>query len=159
MSVTYIPDADVLARFEVVGDPKPQGSKAAFNAKGTGKAMMRESGGAGFAAWRNAVSEAARRVAGPVKLDGPMTLHAHFRFAMPKGRTDTKAKRAAIFRNDGWAWKTTAPDTSKLVRLVEDSMQAAGLIADDARFAQIDASKVEVATGWTGVVIWIERLH
>ena len=53
--------------------------------------------------------------------------------------------------------KTTAPDTSKLVRSIEDSMEAAGLIANDARFAVVLATKVEVVDAWTGADIVIRR--
>ena len=53
--------------------------------------------------------------------------------------------------------KMTAPDTSKLVRSIEDSMEAAGLITNDARFAIVLATKVEVLDGWTGADIVIRR--
>lgn len=145
---------ELLVAFDVIGIPTSQGSKRAFNAKNTGKAMMKESGGVGMAAWRNAVSEAALRaknegaIDGP--LDGPMRLVAEFRFPMPASRK--KAERA-----QGWLWKSSAPDTSKLIRLVEDSMQAAGLIKDDARFAEHEAHKLELLDSWSGVRIRIER--
>lgn len=147
---------EVLAKFDVIGTPKPQGSKVAFNAKHGGRAMTKESGGAGFAQWRNAVAEAAKRhreessLSEP--LDGPMKLLADFRFAMPSSRPAADRKR-------GWMHKTSAPDTSKLIRLIEDSMQAAGLIRDDARFAEVHATKVEHLDSWEGVTITIMRLE
>lgn len=158
---------ELLVEFDVIGVPKPQGSKTAFNAKGTGRAMTKETGGVGFAAWRNAVSEAARRARDeylplPVleglgfaetkpPFDGPLVLIAQFRFPMPPSRKKAERQR-------GWMWKTTAPDESKLIRLIEDSMQAAGLIADDARFAQHFCEKVELVDQWIGVRIRIEAL-
>lgn len=141
-----------LIEFEVIGIPAPQGSKKAFSVNG--RAMMKESSG-GHAAWRNAVAEKAREVAGVAlcniaePFDGPLGLSIEFRFPMPKSRAKWQRDRGRIF-------KTTAPDTSKLVRCVEDGLQAAGLIADDARFCTIEASKVEVV-GWTGAVITITR--
>jgi Holliday junction resolvase RusA-like endonuclease len=128
----------MIVSFDVVGVPRPQGSKQAFSA-GNGKARMKEAGGLEFAAWRNAVAEAARREA--EKLDGPLDgmlrLRVTFRFPMPKSRPKW-------MRECGMVPKTTAPDTSKLVRCVEDAFQAAGLIVDDA---------------WTGAELTIVRAN
>lgn len=131
--------------FTVLGTPKPQGSKKAFAVNG--QARMKEAGGLEFAAWRNAVAEAARREARllPAALDGPLSLIVEFRFPMPASRR--KADRAR-----GRIPKTSAPDTSKLVRLIEDSLQAGGLIVDDARIVDLHAHKHEVV-GWTGASI------
>jgi len=140
-----------MIEFEVIGIPMPQGSMKAFNAGG--HARMKPSGGPGFAAWRNAVSQAAKDIAGhadiQAPLDGPLGLSIEFRFPMPASRP--KAARAA-----GRAWKTTSPDTDKLIRCIGDALTAAALIADDARFCAIEAIKVEV-TGWTGAIIRITR--
>lgn len=139
-----------VVTFEVVGIPKPQGSMKAFAVGG--RAMMKPSGGTDFASWRNAVSEAAKRAAEGLDapLDGPLSLTVTFRFPMPTSRP--KAARAA-----GEAFKTTAPDLDKLVRTIGDAITAANLIADDARFAIINATKVET-TNWTGATIRVERL-
>jgi crossover junction endodeoxyribonuclease RusA len=136
-----------MISFDVIGLPFPQGSKAAFNAK-NGKAMMREAGGKNHAAWRNAVSEKAREVAAEHgKLDGPLTLLCVFHFPMPKSRN--KAIQAV-----GRCPKTTAPDGDKLLRAIGDALQAAGLVADDARFYDTRAIKWET-TDWTGATITI----
>ena len=63
--------------------------------------------------------------------------------------------RPAAARRRGWAHKTTAPDLDKLLRAVGDSLQAGGLIADDAAIASITATKIET-TSWTGAVVTIE---
>lgn len=141
-----------LVAFDVVGTPKPQGSKSAYTA-GNGKARVKESGGLAFAAWRNAVADQAKQLADQLAepLDGALYLHVTFRFKM------TGSARKAD-RERGWRWKVTAPDTSKLVRCVEDGIQAAGLVADDARFAELVAEKHEV-TGWTGASITIGRVE
>lgn len=143
-----------LVEFEVIGVPMPQGSKKAFIANG--RAMMKESSG-GHAAWRNAVSDKAREAAAELTfrtdwyapLDGALGLSIEFRFPMPKSRP--KAARAR-----GWCHKTTAPDTDKLVRTIGDALQSAGLVADDARFCNVHATKTEV-TGWVGAAIRIIR--
>lgn len=141
-----------MIEFEVIGVPKPQGSMKAFNVGG--HARVKPSGGSDFAAWRNAVSQAARDVSEhddvTAPLDGPLALVVTFRFPMPKSRS--KAAQKA-----GETWKTSAPDTDKLVRTIGDALTAAKLITDDARFAVINATKVET-TGWTGAVIRVERL-
>lgn len=133
--------------FEVIGDPRPQGSKRAFVANG--RAVVKEASGAAHATWRNQVATAARDVAGQddiaAPLDGALILDVTFRFPMPKSRS--KAVRA-----EGHCVKTTAPDTSKLVRALEDGLQAGGLIVDDARIHTVIASKVEVV-GWTGAIV------
>jgi Holliday junction resolvase RusA-like endonuclease len=140
-----------MITFEVIGLPKPQGSKVAFNAGG-GKARMKEAGGADHAAWRNQVASAARDIAQhpdvPAPLDGPLELGIMFRFPMPASRS--KAVRAA-----GWCHKTSAPDLSKLIRAVEDSLQAANLIRDDARIVRYGLMDKIETTGWTGCVITI----
>jgi Holliday junction resolvase RusA-like endonuclease len=151
----------VLVEFEVLGTPMSQGSKKAFVANG--RAMMKESSG-GHAAWRNAVARAAKDIVDTAiaewaemegglnfgyPLDGPLGLSVEFRFPMPKSRPKTDRHRGRIF-------KTTAPDTSKLIRCIEDGLQAGGLIVDDARFCAIEACKVEVV-GWIGATITITR--
>lgn len=151
-----------LVEFEVVGVPKPQGSMKAFNAGG--HARLKPSGGAAFASWRNAVAQAAKDIAVDevgewakivgggdcrVPFDGPLGLFVEFRFPMPASRP--KRDRAA-----GSCWKTSAPDTDKLIRTIGDALTAAGLIADDARFVAIEARKIET-TGWTGAVITITQ--
>lgn len=135
--------------FEIIGDPKPQGSKTAFMAGG--KARVKERHSDTHAVWRNQVAQVARDLADapdvPAPLDGPLILDVRFRFAMPKSRP----KR---IREQGSQPKTTAPDLSKLVRALEDGLQAGGLITDDARFWNITTTKVET-TGWTGAEIII----
>lgn len=143
---------ELLVQFDVIGEPKPQGSKRAMKAKHSNKIIMKESG-VGFAEWRNAVSEAALRCKNEriieEALDGPLKLVTQFRFRMPPSRPQlVKARKQA--------WHTVTPDGSKLVRLVEDSLQAAGLIKDDARFAQHESSKIETLDEWCGVRIRIE---
>jgi Holliday junction resolvase RusA-like endonuclease len=142
----------LLCEFEVIGIPAPQGSKTAFRAK-TGKTVTKESNALGHAAWRNAVAERATRardhIAWGGPFDGPLGLSIDFRFPMP-------ASRPKRLRALGEIPKVSAPDTSKLVRCVEDALQAAGLVVDDARFCAIEARKVET-TGWTGASIRVTR--
>lgn len=138
--------------FEVIGIPKPQGSMKAFAVGG--RARLKPSGGAEFAAWRNAVSHAARDVAGHddvrAPLSGPLALEVTFRFPMP-------ASRPKRVRDAGEALKVTAPDVDKLLRTIGDALSASGLIGDDAQFSQVFGRKVET-TGWTGAAIRLRPL-
>lgn len=149
----------VLAELKVVGVPRPQGSRRAFVVNG--KARMTDAAGAAGAQWRDAVAQAAVHCADRLldtathshnvpPFTGPLGLSVTFRFPMPKSRT--KKQHAA-----GTIPKLSAPDLSKLVRSLEDGLQAAGLIKDDALFCALEASKVEIASGWTGAVVVITR--
>lgn len=132
--------------FEVVGTPAPQGSK-----RHVGNGIMRESSTA-LAPWRATVAQAARLAAGAnPPLDGPLALSVTFRFPMPKSRPKA-------VREEGWAWKTTAPDLDKLVRAVGDALTEAGMIRDDARLASVCAEKHE-AIGWTGAQIVVREVN
>ena len=134
--------------FTVLGVPAPQGSK-----RHVGRGVLVESSKA-LPAWREAVAWAARDAALrhgiTAPLDGPLRLIVEFRFPMPKAR----AKRA---RDAGAAWRTTQPDSDKLVRAVGDALTDSGLIVDDARICEVHATKVET-TGWTGASITIETM-
>ena len=72
-------------------------------------------------------------------------------FAMP-GNVRAAERRA------GWRWKSTAPDGDKCLRLICDALQAGGLVRDDARFADVHATKIETVDGPTGAHITIEQL-
>lgn len=142
----------VLARFSVIGVPTPAGSKKSFVDR-AGKVRTVEQNREGHADWRTAVAEHAHAVAStlPGPLDGAMVLEATFRFRCPASR----ARQAR--QHGGTLPRTTAPDLSKLVRSIEDDMQAAGLIVNDARFSTIFATKLDVVDGSTGVEITIRR--
>jgi Holliday junction resolvase RusA-like endonuclease len=129
--------------FDVLGEPRAQGSKRAFVVNG--KARMVEQAGKAGANWRDAVSQAAlaeRERIGRA-LDGALFLNVVFRFRMPPSRSKATRLRGIVA-------KTTAPDLSKLVRSLEDGLQAAGLITDDARIHDMRARKLEVLDEWTG---------
>lgn len=133
--------------FEVIGDPAAQGSK-----RSVGNNVFVETSKK-LPAWRDSVATAARNVAvdaaplGFTPLTGPLALTVHFRHPMPKSR------KAAV-RNAGRGPKVSAPDLDKLVRAVGDALKAGGLIADDALFCEITATKAEVI-GWTGCEITV----
>jgi Holliday junction resolvase RusA-like endonuclease len=134
--------------FQVYGTPAPQGSKVAFR---VGQhARMKEASGANHAIWRDAVAVAARAAFPGEPLNGPLRVTMSFRFPMPKSRTKAQ-------REKGYIYKTTAPDTDKLVRCVGDALMAAGVIKDDSQIVSLHAYKHET-TAWTGVEISLEEL-
>jgi len=140
-----------MTAFDVYGVPKPQGSARAFVANG--KARITATGGTGFAAWRNAVADAARSAHGDqAPLDGPLRLTIAFRFPMP-------AARKKVDRERGWCWHTVAPDIDKLTRLVADALTAAGVIVDDARICSLLVTATEVHQAWTGAHVAIEVIE
>ena len=150
----------VLASFDVQGVPKPQGSKKAYIVNGHGR--LADAAGLPGLQWRDAVAHAAKTVADQIldsgcdtglvpPFTGALSLEVVFRFPMPASRP----KWAKIAREQ---YKTTAPDTSKLVRSLEDALTAAGLIRDDALIAQLHAHKYEVFDQWTGASITIRQL-
>lgn len=145
-------DTTVLATLRVMGHPTPAGSKKSFLDR-SGKVRTVEQNREEHEPWRSAVTRHAHAVATtlPGPLDGPMALEATFRFRCPAARLRQARQRG------GTLPMTIAPDLSKLIRSIEDDMQAAGLIRNDARFATIFATKIEVVDGWTGVDITIRR--
>jgi Holliday junction resolvase RusA-like endonuclease len=140
-------DRIVLCAFGVIGVPAPQGSKRAFVV--AGKARMTDMGGKGAVAWRDSVAAAALAAATSTPFDGPLGLDVIFRFPMP-------ASRPKRTQNAGKCLKTTAPDSSKLLRALEDGLQAGGLIKDDARLCRHTVRKYEVV-GWTGAIVRLTR--
>lgn len=150
--------SEVLAEFRVLGVPAPQGSKVAFVVPGSGRAAMKEAGGQRWATWRNAAAAAAAewvehanfgRSVGAYPLDGALGLDVEFRLPMPRSRP-------AWMRLLRRVPKVSAPDLSKLIRALEDALQAGGLITDDARICRLTATKWEVV-GWPGAHVVITR--
>lgn len=108
------------------GRPAPQGSKSMlWSGKqwGKGDPYMAESNSQEHKLWRTAVAQAAQeaRKRRGETLDGPLFVEMVFFMGE---RPDSDRRRA---------FPTTAPDKSKLLRATEDSLEAAGLIKNDAR--------------------------
>jgi Holliday junction resolvase RusA-like endonuclease len=72
-------------------------------------------------------------MAGRPPLDSVITLSATFTFARPKSHYWT-GKRAGVLRPDAANYHTGRPDTSNLVKLIEDALN--GVVwSDDSRVA------------------------
>lgn len=114
-------------RFEVIGKPQPGGSKKAFviptASGGRGRAVVVEAN-KNLKPWKAAVQEAAREQLprwweGP--LEGPVYLALIFVRARPKGHFGS-GRNAAQVRASAPRYPTTAPDTTKLTRGLEDAL-------------------------------------
>jgi crossover junction endodeoxyribonuclease RusA len=110
--------------FTVRGKPEPGGSKKGFVIKGH---VVIADANAKVKPWRKKVAAVAReKMAGQALMEGP--LEATFHFAMPRPKT--------VKRRD----HTVRPDTTKLVRAVEDALTGV-VYADDAQIVKQHASK------------------
>lgn len=139
--------------FTVYGLPVPQAGTKSVPAGKTrdGKQIFRHisEGGKDLKPWRQSVSEAARKEAEAGVLRGALLLDVTFRFPMPASRP--KSLRP-------WSYKTTKPDTDKLLRAIGDSCKEGGLVSDDAEFAVVRGTKLEVWDSWTGAVVVVRQL-
>jgi len=134
---------DPRLRFFAYGTPAPQGSK-----RHVGNGVMVESSKA-VKPWRQDVIVAARDAYQGEPLDGALELV--ITFWMPRPKTARKTAR----------WKTTTPDSSKLVRSTEDALVQAGTVRDDARFVRhvIEKRLLPVEGGPSGADITINVLE
>ena len=141
---------ELLAAFEVLGVPAPQGSKTRM----PNGAMIEGSSKTGRAkqkAWRTAVAQTARDLAPDEPYDMPMQLEVAFRMPMPASRP-AAARRAGVWPH------SVKPDIDKLLRSTLDGLTDGGLIRDDARIVAVDASAFEYV-GWTGAEIVLRRIE
>jgi Holliday junction resolvase RusA-like endonuclease len=122
-----MPDADFS--FEVLGDPKPQGSKRAIMPKHGTQPVVIESAGQPLKDWRRAMTDAAREARGDAPtIDAPVAVSLAFRLVAPKARR--------------WPFPAVAPDIDKLARAALDSLTQSRVIRDDARVVQLHCTKV-----------------
>lgn len=120
---------DPLLTFEVLGDPKPQGSKRAIQPKHGGPPVVIESAGTPLKDWRRAMTDAGREARGDAKpLDEPVAVSLAFRLKRP--------------RSPRFVYPGVTPDLDKLVRAALDSLTAARVLRDDCLVVQIRTSKV-----------------
>lgn len=138
---------DALLDLFVPGQPRAQGSKRAFlvgwkpGQESRPRVVLTEEDAKRHRKkWRKAVCDAARlEWRGRAPLACAVRLEASFSFLRPKSHLTSKgaltksAPREAISHNLG--------DMSKLLRSIEDSLQDAGVIADDCQIVSVSSSK------------------
>lgn len=135
---------NTLAAFEILGVPAPQGSKTRMP-NGAILEAGSKTGRAKHKAWRTAVAETARDVAGDEPYDAPLQVSISFRMPMP-------ASRSARIRAAGVWPHSVKPDIDKLIRSTLDGMCDGGLIVGDHRVFAVEVEAFEVI-GWTGAEV------
>jgi Holliday junction resolvase RusA-like endonuclease len=124
----------------VYGRPQPAGSKRAFVNRRTGRAHVVDAA-KGSAPWKQEVAGAALKACNgePLLLDGPVILDVRFYLSRPRGHFRT-GRNAHLLRDAAPDYPTTKPDTTKLLRAVEDALT--GIVwTDDSRVVYQIASK------------------
>jgi len=130
-----------VIEFTVHGEAKPAGSKRAFRNQHTGRIQLVDASGKKGANWRARVAhEAKEAMNGRPLLDGPLVLKAMFVRARPKSHYGT-GKNKDVLKPTAPAWPTTRPDTTKLLRAVEDSLSSV-IYHDDSQIVTQIATKV-----------------
>lgn len=136
-----------MIRFEVIGVPQPGGSKSAFPLRHRdGSPVLRDNGSQATVVsdanpkvkdWRVAVVAAARDAYRGPLLDEPLSLRVLFRFPRRKGHFGASGRLLP----SAPPYPATRPDTTKLVRALEDALKGV-LWRDDDRVVEQWAAKV-----------------
>jgi Holliday junction resolvase RusA-like endonuclease len=131
-----------VSAFEITvyGRPQPAGSKRAFVNKRTGRAHVVDAA-KGSQPWKQEVAGAALKACDgePLLLDGPLILDVRFYPARPKGHSRT-GKNSHLLRDSAPDYPMGRPDTTKLLRAVEDALTSIAW-RDDAQVVYQLASK------------------
>ncbi len=123
-----------VVRFEVAGDPVPQGSMRAFARRG--RAVVTHSAPARLADWRQAIGWAAREAQrGPGLLAGAVAVRATFRLQRPGSVPPRKRPHPSV-----------RPDLDKLARSLLDALSGV-VIGDDAQVCRLEVVKVYCTPG------------
>ncbi len=142
-------------RFEVPGEPQPQGNKTAYRVGGKTVLVEGRRGPARkrFKDWRAAVATAARAAAGDqAPSSDSVRVRLTFRFQRPKSHLTKKGR----LRKGKPVGKITRPDIDKLVRAILDACTGI-LWDDDSRVVAIETSK-EWTRNNPGVSVFAEEL-
>ena len=125
--------------FTVPGVAQPGGSKTVGTSK-QGKPFVRDSNRSVYA-WRERVAKYAAEAMNGRELEtGPLRLLVTFTIVRPKGHYGT-GSNAGTVRPGAPAYPTTRPDTTKLLRAVEDALR--GIVyRDDAQVVEQEAYKI-----------------
>ncbi|MGH8982546.1 MAG: RusA family crossover junction endodeoxyribonuclease [Acidimicrobiia bacterium] len=136
----------------VYGIAQPAGSKTAGRTS-NGRLFVRDSA-KGSAAWKRAVAQVAgAEMAGRHLLDGPLALEAAFHLPRPKGHYGARGLRPSAPD-----FPTVKPDTTKLLRAVEDALT--GIVyRDDAQIVRQHVTKDYAGGGPVRVEIRISSVR
>ena len=122
--------------FTVYGNAEPAGSKRAFYRPGLGVRVV--DANPKSREWKNLVAQEAGRISTGM-LEGPLSLHATFYRPRPASHFGS-GRNAGVLKTSAPAYPATRPDTTKLLRAVEDALQGV-LYRDDAQIVEQHVSK------------------
>lgn len=105
--------------FTVLGRPQTAGSKKAFAHRTTGRIIVTDDNKRSKP-WMQAVAAEAYNHVDEL-LDGPLELEVTFYLVRPKGHYGS-GKNSATVKASAPAFPATRPDTTKLLRAVEDAL-------------------------------------
>lgn len=127
-------------RFVVYGRPQPAGSKRAY-VRGARAVVVDANPNA--TPWKQEVARTALAAAdGAAFAKGtPLSLEVWFVLARPKGHYGT-GRNVDVLKPSAPACPTSMPDTTKLLRGLEDALTAAGVWHDDAQVVIQIANKI-----------------
>ncbi len=148
-----------VLRFTVLGRPQPAGSKRALPVRqggvATGQIAVIDANPR-VKSWQQEVRVAARQEAVEqdvdALLDGPLGLRVRFHRARPKSHYRTGGN-AHLLRDGVPAYPASRPDTTKLLRGLEDAMTGV-VYADDAQVVVQDARKLYGTPERVDVEVW-----
>lgn len=139
-------------RFFVPGLPRPAGSKKAFVIKQTGRAILTDMSGSEGKHWRSSVAQVASEVLQGELLHGPLCFAMLFVFPRPASHYGS-GRNAGQVRASAPPFPAVKPDTTKLVRAVEDAL-AKVAFKDDAQIVGQSAHKIYGQRPGVHVHIW-----
>lgn len=119
-----------MIEFTVLGHPEPAGSKRAFKHPHTGRVHVVDANQKSRP-WKQEVAAEARRAYDGELLTGPLELYVSFYFARPKSHFGS-GRNAGVLKSSAPGYPATRPDSTKLVRGVEDALTGV-LWRDDAQ--------------------------
>lgn len=146
-----------MIHIEVLGIPRPGGSKTAGQNKKTGKLFVRPSN-PNTAVWRAEVEKAASaQYQGPL-LNGPIKMTYEFLFPRPKKHFG-KGKNAEVLKLDAPRWHVIKPDLTKIIRSTEDALT--GIVwTDDSRVCKrLESKRYCYGPESPGVRLTIEEIR
>lgn len=118
-----------MIRFTAIGKPEPAGSKKCFVMKIAGRPGTSPKDFRGIItddnpkgeAWKKIVAASARQVHMGPPLDGPLQMDVTFTLERPQGHFGS-GKNAGQVKSSAPEHHTTRPDTTKLLRCLEDAL-------------------------------------
>lgn len=113
--------SDEPVTFTVLGRPQPAGSKKGFVNPKTGRVIITDDAKKSRP-WKSVCSgDAHVAMAGRVLLDGPLGFKVTFYVQRPKSHFGT-GRNARTLKDSAPAYPAVKPDTTKLVRAIEDAL-------------------------------------